>query len=184
MTTYRHRRLFALCAVIAAVTLAATGCHVEQPHAPTPSTDNAKALDELKALPSFEDTQTQVQAAVDEISSAASAIVPTITWKDLHGGATDKCERPYEQTGGKRYFLPDRVAAGVAVSEADWASILQAAKDAASKVGATNVQVMQDRPGNHDVSFSGATGLFIKVGYQGNLGISSYTGCRLPQDKK
>jgi hypothetical protein len=153
VTTYRYvGRLVALCAVTAGMALAATGCHAEQPYASTPSTDSTKARDELKALPSFEDTQAQVQAAVDEIASAASAIIPAVAWKDLHGGATDKCEQPYEQTDGKRYFLPDRVAAGVAVSEADWASILQAAKDAASKIGAGNVQVLQDQPGNHDVS--------------------------------
>ena len=81
-------------------------------------------------------------------------------------------------------FLPDRVAANVAVSEAEWAQIFQIAKDASAKVGATEIQAMHDEPGHHAAGFYGPAGLFIKVGYQGNLGISGYTGCRLPQAQK
>lgn len=154
-----------------------------KPYEPTPSTDTTHAVTELKALPSFEDTQTQVQAAVNEIASAVTTLIPAAKFEDLHGGTTDKCEKPYEQTDGKRYFLPDRVAANVAVSESDWASILQAATTSAAKLGATDIQTMHDQPGNHDVGFYGPAGLFIKVGYQGNVGISAFTGCRLPADK-
>ncbi|WP_445169291.1 LppA family lipoprotein [Mycolicibacterium sp. Dal123E01] len=153
-----------------------------KPYEPTPSTAATKALTDLKTLPSLQDTQTQVQGAVNEISSAVTALIPAAHFEDLHGGATDKCEQPYEQTGGKRYFLPDRVAANIAVSEADWDKILQAAKASAAKLGATDIQTMQDQPGNHNVGFYGPAGLFIKVGYQGNLGISGYTGCRLPAE--
>jgi hypothetical protein len=77
--------------------------------------------------------------------------------------------------------LPDLVAPGAAVSEAQWASIMAAATASAAKIGATKVQVMQDSPGHHDVSFNGPTGMFVKLGYAGNLGVSGYTGCRLPR---
>jgi Lipoprotein confined to pathogenic Mycobacterium len=49
------------------------------------------------------------------------------------------------------------------------------------KIGATDIQVMKNQPGNHDVWLSGPAGIFIKVGYQGNLVVSGYTGCRLPR---
>lgn len=173
-----------LCAAVAAIALAAGGCHVSQPYAPTPPNDAAKALQVLKSLPSFEDTQTQVQAAMNEITAAASKVIPSITWETPHEGSGDNCERPYEQTDGKRYFLPDSVAANVAVSEQQWAVIQEAAKQAAAKIGATEMQVMQNNPGNHDVGFYGPTGIFIKVGYRGNLVVSGYTGCRLPRDTK
>lgn len=155
-----------------------------KPYEPTPPTEAADALNELKSLPSFEETKTQVQNAVNEITSAASKIIPTLRWETLHGGAADNCERPYEQTGGQRYFLPDATAVKADVSERDWAVILQAAQDSAAKIGATNTQVIHDQPGNHDVWFSGPTGVFIKIGYKGNLVVSGYTGCRLPQSKK
>nr|WP_221218799.1 MULTISPECIES: LppA family lipoprotein [unclassified Mycolicibacterium] len=183
MSNFRRRPRLALVATVLATILTATGCHVAKPYEPTPSTDTTKAVTDLTALPSFEDTQTQAQAAVNEIASAVTALIPAAHFEDLHGGTTDNCERPYEQTGGKRYFLPDRVAANVAVSEGDWVKIQQAAKTVAAKLGATDIQTMQDQPGHHDVGFYGPAGLFVKVGYQGNLGISGYTGCRLPADK-
>ncbi len=121
---------------------------------------------------------------MDEITATASTLIPSIKWETLHEGTRDNCERPYEQTDGQRYFLPDRVAENVAVAEQIWAAIVEAAKESAAKVGATEVQVMKDQPANHDVWFSGPTGIFIKLGYRGNLGVSGYTGCRLPRDKK
>lgn len=178
---HRYRLLSTVAVAIALLT---TGCNVEHPDAPTPSTDATKALDELKSLPSLEETQTAVQNAMNEITAAATKADPSIAWLPMHGDSTGNCEAPYEQTDGKRIFLPDLVAQGAQVSEATWASILAAAKTAVQKIGATNVQVIHDAPGNHDVWFSGPTGMFIKIGYQGNLVVSGYTGCRLPQDKK
>lgn len=58
------------------------------------------------------------------------------------------------------------------------------ARAAVAKLGATDIQTMHDQPGNHDVGFYGPARLFIKLGYQGNLGISSYTGCRLPVERR
>ena len=171
-------------AVVVAIAITTSGCHMENPDAPTPSTDTAKALDELKSLPSLEDTQTAVQNAMNEITTTATKVNPSISWLPMHGGSTGNCEAPYDQSDGKRIFLPDLVAQGAQLSESDWATILAAAKESAAKIGATEVQVMQDQPGNHDVGFYGPTGIFIKIAYKGNLVVSGYTGCRLPQDKK
>ena len=169
---------------IVATVLVATGCHVKQPYEPTPPTEAAKALEVLKSLPSFEDTKTQVQAAMDEITAAASQLIPSITWETPNEGSGGTCLRPYEQTDGRDYFLPHEVAENVDVSEQNWAKIQEVAKEAAAKLDATEMQVMKDQPRNHDVGFYGPTGLFIKVGYAGNLVVSGYTGCRLPRDKK
>jgi hypothetical protein len=185
MTLHTRRgRYVLLGAVAAAIALSTTGCHVPDPYPATPSTEATKALDELESLPSLEDTKTQLQDAVKEITTAATQLLPALTWDNLHGDTTGNCEAPYEQTDGKRYFLPDAVASGATVSETDWQTILAAAKTSAAKVGATDEQVVQDQPGNHDVWFSGPAGMFIKIGSKKDLVISTYTGCRLPQDKK
>ncbi|MHA7652254.1 LppA family lipoprotein [Mycobacterium sp. ML4] len=171
-------------AVTLAALLAVTGCHVERPYEPTPPSEAAQALQQLKALPSLEDTTAQVQAAMAEITAAASTLIPSIKWETMPGDTTDNCERPYEQSDGQRYFLPLRVAENIAVSEQNWAAIVEAAKASAAKLDATDVAVMKDQPANHDVWFTGPTGIFIKIGYAGNLGVAGYTGCRLPRDKK
>lgn len=41
----------------------------------------------------------------------------------------------------------------MSVSEQQWATIQEAAKQAAAKIDATEIQVMQNNPGNHDVGF-------------------------------
>ncbi|WP_046300638.1 LppA family lipoprotein [Mycobacterium sp. UM_Kg27] len=157
---------------------------MSQPYEPTPPSVAAEALAVLKSLPSLEDTRTQVADTMNEITAAARQLIPSIVWETLDEGDGGNCERPYEQTDGKRYFLPDAVARDVAVSEQTWVKLEEVAKSAAAKLEATEVQVMQNQPGNHDVGFYGPTGLFIKVGYRGNLVVSGYTGCRLPQDRK
>lgn len=181
--TRRRLRSLTLAAALATA-LTATGCHMSDPYAPTPPDVAAQALDALKSLPSFEETQTQVQAVMDEITAATSRLIPTITWETFHEGSGGNCQQPYERTDGKRYFLPDRVAVRVPVSEQQWSQIQEAAKTAAAKLEATEIQVMQDNPGHHDVGFYGPAGLFIKVGYGGNLVVSGYTGCRLPHETK
>lgn len=182
MTQHVIRSAAMTCA--AALALLTTGCNVSDPYPPTPSTTSAQALDQLESLPSLEETKTQVQNAIAEIQAAANQAVPALEWQSLNGESGANCMAPYEQTDGKSLYLPDAVASGADISEPDWATILAAAKAAAAKLGATDEQVMKDGPSNHDVGFYGPTGLFIKIGYKGNLGISAFTGCRLPQDKK
>lgn len=176
-----HRLLF-VTVVAAALT---GGCHVNQPYGPTPPTEAAQALEELRSLPSFEDTRAQVQAAMKEITAAAGELISGVVWENPHEGSGEGCQRrPYEQANARGYLLPDEVAVRVAVSERDWAGIQEAARIAAAKLDATELQVMQDQPGNHDVGFYGPAGLYIKVGYRGNLVVSGYTGCRLPREQK
>ncbi|MHA7652255.1 LppA family lipoprotein [Mycobacterium sp. ML4] len=181
--TNRDRSIIVWAAAFVAL-LAMAGCHVEKPYEPTPPSEAAQALQQLKALPSLEDTTAQVGTAMDEITAAASRLIPSIKWETLDEGSTGNCERPYEQTEGQDNFLPHRVGENVAVSEQDWAAIAQAARASAAKLDATDVAVMKDQPANHDVWFTGPTGISIKIGYRGNLTVSGYTGCRLPRDKK
>lgn len=178
-----NRRLSGpLASALAAIALTAGGCHVSQPYEPTPPSATAKALEVLKSLPSLEETKTQVQAAITQITTATSQLIPKIKWETADNADTGNCSKPYDQSDGRSAFLPNEFAENVDVSEPNWAKIEQAAKDAAAKLGATETQTMKNQPGNHDVGFYGPTGLFIKVSYGGNLVVAGYTGCRLPRD--
>ena len=182
----RPRRLHDLLLTLAAVALTTAGCHMTGPSDPTPPSNTVKAAQVLQSLPSLEDTQNQVQAAVADIKTAVDRLIPAITWWTATEGSglRSDCMTPYEQSMGERFNLPDEVARNVEVSEEQWAKIQEAARAAAAPLEATEIQVMQDRPGFHDIGFYGPAGLFIKVAYHGNLVISGYTGCRLPRDKK
>lgn len=182
MTFHRFRSPLSACA--AALLVLATGCDVSDPYLPTPSTEAVQALDQLESLPSLEGTKLQVQAAIDEITAAATDVIPGIVWMPATNAGEGNCEAPYEQTDGRRAFLPNQVAERVSVSEDQWKQLLQVTESAAAKLDATDVQVMQDQPGHHDVWFTGPAGVFIKFSYKGNMVVSGYTGCRLPEGKR
>lgn len=170
-------------AALAALALTLTGCQVRGEYEKSSSETTAMALEELKGLPSLEDTKAAVRRAVDQIAAEGSRIVPGARWEDLHGDTSDNCERPYDQTGGGRYYLPDKVAQNLAVSEDQWRQFEAAARQAAKAAGAPTAMLMHNAPGDHDVSFIGPAGMSITIGYQGNLAISGYTGCRLLASK-
>ncbi|MEU9805404.1 LppA family lipoprotein [Mycobacterium sp. NPDC050853] len=173
--------------IAAIIFLTMTGCHVNTPYEPTPPDESAKALQELKTLPSLEDTKTQLQDTIESITTAASkTLATTNTWSNQDNGETAGCSnlKPYDQSDGRSWYAPNAVAAGVSVSEDDWPKILEVTKTAAAKLGATTPHVFQDKPGNHDARFYGPAGLYIRLGYAGNLSVGGYTGCRLPAAKK
>jgi hypothetical protein len=157
---------------------------VSNPDQPAAPSETAKALVQLHSLPSLEDTKVQVQEAVDSIKAAAVRAVPAIVWTEFDQGAKANCAGPYGQSDGRSFYFPDAVADHIDVSEESWAAILKATGDAAARLGATDVQVMQNKPGKHDVWFSGPAGLFVKISHSVSLVVATYTGCRLPADKK
>jgi hypothetical protein len=123
----------------------------------------------------------RVVYAIRDLTNYNSMVSAIINNNRHHGrGGNHRRGKPADGTPRTEII----VATGADISEADWVTILAAAKVSAAKLGATDEQVMQDGPSNHDVGFLGPAGTFIKIGYQGNLCISAFTGCRLPQDKK
>ena len=172
MPVNRHRTA----ALWAALLL--TGCTMTHPETPKPAA-SSEINDKLMALPSLEETKRQLEGAINEISTAATTIVPGIRFTDYHGESGLKCDGPYADTAARGRYLPDRAGEGAKISEDQWARIADVAKAAAAKVDATNVQVMKDSPGDHDVWFTGPGGSAIKLAYKVNLAITGYTGCRL-----
>jgi hypothetical protein len=167
----------------AALLLTATGCTMTHPGSPQP-TASAELNDKLMEWPSLEETKRQLQGAIDEISTAAATIVPGMKFSDYHGESGLKCDGPYADTAARGRYLPDRAGEGAKISEDQWAKIADVAKAAAAKVGATNVQVMKNSPGDRDVWFNGPGGSSIKLAYRVDLVISGYTGCRLLEEDR
>lgn len=153
-------------------------------YAPTPPTEAAKALEELKTLPSLEDTQAQLEGVIETITAEVAKIIPSVSWRRADNEALAGCNKPYDQSDGHSWYAPNTIASDVVVSEADWPKILEIAKATAARVNASEIQVFQDKPGKHDIRLYGPAGLFVRVGYAGNLNIGGYTGCRLLAAKK
>lgn len=180
----RHHRTRCLIESGAVLLALVTGCDVNQPYQPTPSTDAAQAVDQLRSLPSLEETATKLQAALDAITAAASQRIPSIIWINGTNEDSGNCPAPYDKSEGMSAYVPNRIAENVAASERDWEDLLAVAKERAATIGATDVQTMKDQPRNHDVWFTGPAGVFIKFSYEGNMVVSGYTGCRLPEAER
>jgi hypothetical protein len=140
----------------------------------------AQARTEIAALPSLEDTKTQLTGAVDQIVTAVKAVLPKAVWDDGGNETTTSCNSSYADTDGKMWFAPNRVVPEVPLRPEKWDTIAAAAREAAGRIGATEVQVERDLPTNRNVWFRGPAGMAIQLAYQGNLVIAGTTGCRLP----
>lgn len=176
----RQRISPALWAMLSTVALMTTGCTMTQPGKPTQSMQDY-VMEQLMSWPSLEDTERQLQGAVDEIATAAEGIVPGIRFTDRNGESGTSCGKGFEGTAAQARYLPDRVGEGATVSDAQWAKIEAATRVAAAKVDARTAQLMKNAPGDHDVRFIGPGGSSIKIAYQANLVISGFTGCRLSE---
>ncbi|TDZ76876.1 hypothetical protein DE4587_01962 [Mycobacteroides salmoniphilum] len=156
---------------------------MNNPHAPTPTTEATKALEELKTLPTLEDTNEKLTSSIQQLGAKISAIVPSATWQWLDEPQRIGCSKPYEQSDGKVILMPFYVS-DVPIPESSWNEVLAAAKETAASVDARKLDVIHDAPNNHDVRFSNETGTAIGLTSQANTVISGYTGCRLPAAKK
>ncbi len=169
-----------LWAVVAATAIfSTTGCGMsEAPYEKTGPADTQKAATRLTELPTLEDTETQLRAAVVELGAYASSLVPGLTWQWVDDRSLESCDRPYDQTKGSKVRLRNYVSSP-ALPDTVWPQILDRARQLAAPFGATRSEVFADKPGNHTVRLYSQESTAIFVGTQGAV-ISSNTGCRLP----
>jgi hypothetical protein len=136
---------------------------------------------ELRSQPSLEETEQQMNDIVRQITEAATAIVPTMSWATNKNRERSQgtCGQEYRDTGGLNVFLP-QIGAGQAIPEKNWPEVLQSAREIARQAGITEMQVLADVPGNRDIRLYGENGNAIMIGYLTASVISARTGCRLP----
>ncbi|MFH5208790.1 LppA family lipoprotein [Antrihabitans spumae] len=136
---------------------------------------------ELRSQPSLEETEQQMNDIVLQITEAATAIVPTMSWATNNNRERSQgtCGQEYRDTGGLTVFLP-QMGADQAIPEKSWPQVLQSAREIARQAGITEIQVFADAPGNRDVRLYGENGNAIMIGYLTASVISARTGCRLP----
>ncbi len=172
----RHNIIGCIAAIIL-TTIAA--CRVNDSSDTAPTTDATKVPEELRTLPSLEDTNEKLTSSIQQLGTKISAIVPAVSWKWQDQPQGIGCSKPYEQSDGKVILLPFYVSS-VAIPESSWHEALAAAKETAASIDIPNLGVIHDAPNNHDVRFSNETGTAIALTSQAHTVISGYTGCRIP----
>lgn len=181
MTQFGARSLGA--AVLATAIFSTTGCGMsDNPYEKTNPADTQKATARLSELPSLEDTEAQLRAAVVELGSYVSSLVPGLTWNWVDDRSLESCDRPYDQTKGSKVKLQNYVS-NPGIPETVWPRVLDRARQLASPLGATGSEVFDNKSGSHTVRLYSQEGTTIFVGSQGAV-ISSNTGCRLPAAAK
>ncbi|MEV0028978.1 LppA family lipoprotein [Nocardia sp. NPDC050793] len=151
---------------------------------PTGEKETAEAAEALLARPTLESSVDQVRSVVEQIAAAGSEIDPRLQFRWIRESSSVDCAKPFDGTNGKVAHLRDLYADAV-VPEISWSEFLERARKIAATVGATTSEVMADtpaegdRPASHDVWFTSADGIIIKVASKRATVISGSTGCRL-----
>ena len=155
---------------------------MNNPYKPTDPTHAGQAATSLQSLPTLEDTQAQVSAAIERAGQQISAVVSTVVWAWRREPSRGGCMPPYEQSEGEEILLANYVS-DVPIPEQNWKQAYDIATQTANGLGATAVTVFKDEPNNHDVQFSSETGTTLRFGSQKAALLSGSTGCRLPTNK-
>ncbi len=182
----KSRRIAASAAGLCVAALLMTGCDDvnKDPYRPSTSDDTAHATEVLAGLPSLEETEPTITAAIEAIAAAATTLDPRLQWVWRNGRSQAGCAPPYEQTSGQLVYVPDYVSDNAPIREDLWPRIYELARAEAAKIGATKVEVLKDQPGLHTVRFYNETGTAIRLGTEVAASLAGETGCRLPQAKK
>ncbi|MET7772973.1 LppA family lipoprotein [Nocardia sp. NPDC005366] len=189
MTKKTRATLSALAAIAIAPLLALltiVGVYVSSDNSSEPSgpTETARAAETLLTRPTMETSIEQVRSVVEQIAAAGNQIDPRLVFEYVRSSSTLDCAAPFDRTKGRNHILQDFYADGP-VPEASWNVFLERARVIAATAGATAVQVLAnapadgDRPAVHDVWFTSADGVIIKVASKRATVITGSTGCRL-----
>lgn len=132
----------------------------------------------LRTRASFEDAQRQYREAVQDWATQIASTSPGLTWQvkeDGWGGCTGE----YAHTPGVHAFI--YVVFDGPIPDAAWPSALDVVQRGAAQLGATDVTTAVDRPGDHDVIFSGSDGISVEFGTKAAGVLSAKSDCRLRQ---
>lgn len=132
----------------------------------------------LRTRPSFEEAQRQYRAAVQDWATQIASKSPGLTWRvkeDSWGG----CTGDYANTPGVHAYI--YVVFDGPIPDGVWPSALDVVQRGAAQLGATDVTTAVDRPGDHDVIFSGSDGVAVEFGTKVAGVLSAKSDCRLRQ---
>lgn len=177
---WRGGRLLWAAAVAVIAIFSTTGCGMsDNPYEKTGPAESQKAESRLAQLPTLEATEDQLRAAVTELATYVSSLVPGLTWQWVDDRSLESCDRPYDQTRGSKVKLQNYISNPTGIPDTVWPQVLDRARQLVAPLGATGTEVFADEPGNHTVRLYSPESTMLFIGTRGAV-ISANTGCRLP----
>lgn len=158
-----------------ALLLALTGCTDDDGG----TVDQRQQQDaELRQRPTLEQEQARLTTVRDEVRDRLAADLGLTAWSDRDNANGAGCGE-LDQSSGKTAFLSTLLLTG-GVPDARW----QAAADLVAAVAAAHgfgaVDVVVDRPGEHEIVLRGEHGSLLRFGTLQNATLALATGCHLP----
>ncbi|NNH72334.1 hypothetical protein HLB23_21145 [Nocardia uniformis] len=158
-------------------TFCITAC--ADPYEKNSPTDTTIGAETLKIRPALEDEVNALEQGMVEIGTAVTTLDPTVQWQWNRELGAVGCSKPFDKTDGLRALLPHYYSPSP-ISDDVWPQAVEATRIVAARFGATEMQVFQDKPGNHDVRFYAEDGTVIGIGSQVAASITAHSGCRVP----
>lgn len=144
--------------------------------------DQIAALkDELRAKGSAEDALARYEQQIAQTADQITQLVPGLNWKWNSASTTITCGGEFKDTGGVQVLTRHAYFDGP-IPDAAWGSALSLVRDTAASLGATDMSVFTDRPGEHDVELVGANGAQVRFGTRVGSTLSARSDCYLRND--
>ena len=141
----------------------------------------ASLKDELRAKGSAEDALARYEQQIARTADQITQLVPGLSWQWNSTSTTITCGGELRDTGGVQVLTRHAYFDGP-IPDSTWASALNLVRDTASTLGATDMSVFTDRPGEHDVEIVGENGAQVRFGTRIGSTLSARSDCYLRGD--
>lgn len=155
---------------------------LEPPEETPMQPDQIAALkDELRAKGSAEDALVRYEQQIARTADQIAQLVPGLSWQWNSASTTITCGGELKDTGGVQVLTRHAYFDGP-IPDSAWTSALNLVRDTASALGATDMSVFTDRPGEHDVEIVGENGAQVRFGTRIGSTLSARSDCYLRGD--
>lgn len=134
---------------------------------------------ELRERPTLEQEQARLTDVRNDISDALAARLGLTDWSEPDEGNAAGCA-DFPDSDGFTAFLPVLLLTG-GVPDEKWSSAVEVVAEVAGRSGFGEVDVVVDRPGEHEVVLQGERGSLLRFGSIQDATLQLETGCHLPE---
>lgn len=152
------------------------------PQEPPMRPDQVTALEnDLRAKDSAEDTLSRYEQALAQTADQITALVPGLTWRWNRESTTISCGGELKDTRGVQ-MLTRSVLFDGPIPDSAWPAALETVRNQASELGADELFGYVDKPGDHDIAITGASGVEVRFGTKVAATLSARSDCHLRRE--